>query len=65
MLLIIFEDEVIYLVVVVNVNEIICRVLLDIGVVSFYVLVILVKYFGKELVRIECKRIDMMFCLIN
>lgn len=47
MLLVISEGVVIYLIVVVNVDGVICCVLLDIGVGSLYVLVVFVKWFGK------------------
>lgn len=43
MLLVISEGVVIYLIVVVNLDGVICCVLLDIGVGSLYVLVVFVK----------------------
>lgn len=65
LLLTTFEDEVIYPVVVVNVNEITCRALLDTGAGSSYASATLVKHLGKEPARTECKRIDMMLCSTN
>ena len=58
-----FEDEVIYPVVVVNVNGIMaCRALLDTGTGSSYASATLVKHLGKQPARTECKRIYMMLC---
>lgn len=46
-MLVIGEGLVVYLVVVVEVEGIMCRVLLDIGVGSLYVLVILIERFNR------------------
>lgn len=50
-----YEGLVIYLVVVVVVDGIKCRVLLDIVVGSLYVLVVLVEWFSKFLIYVEYK----------
>ena len=65
LLLTTFEDEVIYPVVVVNVNGITCQALLDRGAGSSYASATLVKHLGKQPPRTECKRIDMMLCSTN
>ena len=62
MLLATGEGAVIYPVVVVNVNGITCRALLDTGAGSPYASAALIKRLGKEPARTQHKRIDMMMC---
>ena len=62
MLLATGEGAVIYPVVVVNVNGITCRALLDTGAGSPYSSAALIKRLGKEPARTQHKRIDMMMC---
>ena len=62
MLLATGDGAVIYPVVVVNVNGITCRALLDTGAGSSYASAALVKRLGKQPARMEHKRIDMMMC---
>ena len=57
-----YEDVVIYPVVVVNVDGIKCRTLLDMGAGSAYASAVLIKHLGKQPSRTEHKRIDMMMC---
>ena len=56
------DGAVIYPVVVVNVNGITCRALLNTGAGSSYASAALVKRLGKQPARTEHKRIDMMMC---
>ena len=62
LLLTTYEDAVIYPVVVVNVDGIKCRALLDTGAGSAYASAVLIKHLGKQPSRTEHKRIDMMMC---
>ena len=57
-----YEDAVIYPVVVVNVDGITCRALLDTGTGSAYASAALGKRLGKQPSRTEHKRKDMMMC---
>ena len=56
------EGAVIYPVVVVMVDGIKCRALLDTGAGSSYASAALVKRLGKQPSRTELKRIDMLMC---
>ena len=57
-----YEDAVIYPMVVVNVDGIKCRALLDTGAGSAYASAVLIKHLGEQPSRTEHKRIDMMMC---
>ena len=65
MLLATGEEAVIYPAVVVDVDGIKCRELLDTGAGSSYASAALIKRLGKQPSRMEHKRIDMMMCLTN
>ena len=65
MLLATGEGAVIYPVVVVVVDGIKCRALLDTGAGSSYASAALIKRLGKQPSRMEHKRIDMMMCSTN
>ena len=62
LLLTTYEDAVIYPVVVVNVDGIKCRALLETGGGGTYASAVLIKHLGKQPSRTERKRIDMMMC---
>ena len=65
MLLATAEGAVIYPVVVVDVDGIKCRALLDTGAGSYYASAALIKRLGKQPSRMEHKRIHMMMCSTN
>ncbi|PFX34964.1 Uncharacterized protein K02A2.6 [Stylophora pistillata] len=65
MLLATGKGAVIYPVIVVDVDGIKCRALLDTGAGSSYASAALIKEIGKQLSRMEQKRIDTMTCSTN
>ena len=65
MLLATGKGAVIYPVIVVDVDGIKCRALLDTGAGSSYASAALIKEIGKQLSRTEQKRIDTMMCSTN
>ena len=52
------ESEAIYQVVVVKVNDITCRTLLDTGAASWYISSTLVRELRKPPIRTDCKQIE-------
>jgi len=65
LLLTICDDAVIYPVVIVKLDGITCRTLLDTRARSSYASAALVKRLGKQPARTEHKRINMMMCSTN